>query len=329
MGDLPDAASITALHQDLVNAAGLEQKIATESLPALSFVARDATARAESLLAPLDQIIGFFDATTDKRWLARLFQMWWRSGSDADDTRLFHEILPAMSAIGGRRPEVLRNAVHVSAGVLGCSEAVEAVERAAHGKRPFGAIPFGKAEARAFVQSIRVQGRHPESTEDWQKVAAYLGWRRDVSEFVARWAAIRDEYGLPPLGDNGDRTGKWIGETFNLVSKARRILDEEWPRVSSELKELFPHGIELGAVLASQANTVAVAEAVKLNLSKARLAGSRVMRADLTKRLALCSERVKKSPHRRTFTLTPPLARAMNSETRRQWRTRDAEAPRM
>lgn len=289
ISDLPDAATLAALHQDLVGAAHLEQKIADESLPALSMTARDVATRAEALLKLIQQVIEFFDATADKRWLARLFELWWRSGLDADDTRLFSELIPAMSAIADGRRDIVRNAVHAPQRAHSHPEVAEAADRGAHGRRVFPVISLGKTEARALVQQIKVGNRRPKSIEDWKKVAAHLAWRRGVSEFISRWTAIRGEFDLPALEDQGDRTGKWIADTSSLVSKARRTLKEHWPRISSEVKELFPSGIEASAILGSRANAVAAAEAIKLNLSKIRLAGSRATRTGLIKRLAIYS----------------------------------------
>ncbi|MFI5394344.1 MAG: AAA domain-containing protein [Candidatus Binatia bacterium] len=289
VSDLPDTATITGLHQDLVSAANLEQRIARESLAALSMTARDAPTRAETLLTVIEQVIEFFDAADDKRWLARLFELWRRNGLDGDSTRLFNELIPIMSAIADRRPDMLRNAVRIPHEADGHLEVAEAVERAVRGKRPFSVIPFGKTEARDLVQRIEVQGRPPESTEDWQKVAAYLAWHREISEFTRKWTAIREEFDLPPLDDEGDYTGKWIADTSSLLHKAWCILQEHGPRISSEVKGLFPQGIDARAVLESKTSAVAAAEAVRLNLSRIRLAGSRATRADLIKRLAVCS----------------------------------------
>ena len=204
-------------------------------------------------------------------------------------TRLFNELIPIMSGIADRRPDILRNAVRIPDRADRHPDVSQAVTRAARGRRPFGAIPFGKTEARALLQQITVQGRRPESTEDWQKVAAYLAWRDEILEFTGKWTAIREEFDLPPLEDEGDRTGKWIADTSSLLSRACRILQEHGPRISSEMKELLPHGVDARSVAGSKANAVAVAEAIKLNLSKIRLAGSRATRADLIKRLAVSS----------------------------------------
>ena len=224
MADLPDSASIAGLHQDLVGAANLEQKIAGESFPVLSITARDAASRAETLLTIIEQVIEFFDATTDKLWLVRIFELWRRNGLDSDGTRLFNELIPIMSGIADRRPDMLRNAVRIPDGADRHPDVSQAVKRAARGRRPFGAIPFGKTEARALLQQIAVQGRRPESNEDWQKVAAYLAWRDEILEFTGKWTAIREEFDLPPLEDEGERTGKWIADTVSLLSKACRIL---------------------------------------------------------------------------------------------------------
>ena len=176
--------------------------------------ARDAAIRAETVLTAIEQVIEFFDDTTDKRWLTRLFELWRRDGLDSGSTRLFNELIPIMSAIAGRRPDMLRNAVRIPHEAIDHLKVAEAVERAIRGKPPFGVISFGKAEAKALVQQIEVQGRRPDSIEDWQKVSAYLAWRREIKGFSGKWTAIREEFDLPPLEDEGDRAGKWIADAL-------------------------------------------------------------------------------------------------------------------
>jgi transcription elongation GreA/GreB family factor/very-short-patch-repair endonuclease len=289
LSDLLDSASLAGLHQDLVGAANLEQKIANESFPVLSITERDAATRAETLLTIIEHVVEFFDATTDKLWLVRIFELWRRNGLDSDGTRLFNELIPIMSGIADRRQDILRNAVRIPDGADRHPDVSQAVKRAAGGKRPFGTIPFGKTEARALLQQITVQGRRPESTEDWQKVVAYLAWRDEILEFTGKWTAIREEFDLPPLENERERTGKWIADTVGFLSKAYRILADHEPRILSELKALFPHGVDARAVAGSKASAVAVTEAIKLNLSKTRLAASRAIRADLINRLAISS----------------------------------------
>ena len=110
------------------------------------------------------------------------------------------------------------------------------------------------------------------------RVAAYLAWRDGILEFTGKWTAIREDFDLPPLEDEGERTGKWIADTWNLLRRASLIVQEQEPRIFSEVKELFPHGVDSRSVAGSKASALAVAEAIKLNLSKTRLAASRVTR---------------------------------------------------
>jgi len=194
-----------------------------------------------------------------------------------------------MSGIADRRPDILRHAVRMPDGADRHTEVVQAVKKAARGQRPFGVLPFGRTEARALVQQITVQGGRPESTEDWQKVDTYLDWRNEISRFIGKWTAIREEFDLPQLEDEGDRTGKWIADTSSLLRWALRVIQEHAPRISSEVKELLPHGVDVRSVVGSKASAIAVSEAIKLNLSKIRLAGSHATRADLIKRLFVCS----------------------------------------
>ncbi|MBI4523878.1 MAG: hypothetical protein HY695_08720, partial [Deltaproteobacteria bacterium] len=289
LSDLPDSASLAGLHQDLVGAANLEQRITKESFPVLSTTVRNAAVRAEALLTVLEEVIEFFDAIIDKPWLVRIFQLWRRNGLDGDSTRLFNELIPSMSGIADRRQVMLRDAVRIPHEAVDHVKVAEAVERAIRGKPAFGAISFGKAEAKALVLQIEVQGRRPVSTEDWQKVSAYIAWRREIKGFAGKWTAIRDEFDLPALENEGDRAGKWIADASSLLQKATRVLQDLGPRVSMEVKELFPHGVDARAITESRASAAALAEVIKLNLSKIRFASSRTMRAELISRLAVCS----------------------------------------
>jgi hypothetical protein len=87
-------------------------------------------------------------------------------------------------------------------------------------------------------------------------------------EFTGKWTAISDEFNLPPLDNEGDRTGKWVAETVGLLSNACRIVQEYGPQIYSEAKELLPHGVDARSVADSKAGAVAVAEAIKLNLGQ-------------------------------------------------------------
>jgi hypothetical protein len=213
---LPDSASLAGLHQDLVGTANLEERIAKESFPVLSITARDVAARAETLLRIIEEVIDFFDATTDKPWLVRFFELWRRHGVDDRGTRLFNELIPIMSGIADSRQDILRNAVRIPDEAHRHPDVSDAVKKAARGRQPFGPIPFGKREARTLFQQITVQARRPESAEEWQKVAAYLTWRDQILEFTGKWTAIREEFDLPSLEDEGERVGKWIADTVGL-----------------------------------------------------------------------------------------------------------------
>ena len=289
MADLPDSSAIRSLHQDLVGAANLDHRIAGEGLPILSMTTRDAGSRAEALLTAIEQVIKFFDDISEKPWLGRLFDFWRRDGLDSGSTRLFNELIPIMSTITDRWLEMVRDGVRIPRQAVGHPKVAEAVERGICGKRPFNPISFGNTEAKALVQQIEIQGQRPKSTEDWQKVSVYLAWRGEMTQFSGRWTAIRDEFDLPPLEDDGDRTGRWIADTFNLLHKASGILQDFGPRMSLEVKELFPHGVDARTVVESKASATALAEVINLNLSKIRLAGSRSIRANLINQLAVCS----------------------------------------
>jgi len=144
---------------------------------------------------------------------------------------VFNELIPSMSEIADRRLEMLRNAVSVPTDAVGHPKVAEALERAIQGKRPFPVLSFGSTEAKTFFQQIEVQGRSPLSTEDWERVKAYMDWRGEIKTFTGRWAAIREDFDLPSLENDGDRTAKWIAHASSLLQKASRVLQDLGPRL--------------------------------------------------------------------------------------------------
>jgi very-short-patch-repair endonuclease len=289
VADLPDSSVITGLHEDLVSAVSIEQMIAGKHFPVLSLTARDAVPRAERLLNHIQEVIEFFDSAAGETWLSRIFELWRRDGIDCAKTQLFNELIPVMSSLSDLRPHVLRDAVRLPDGVERHAEAVRAIRRAALGRRPFRAISFGNGEAKALLQQITVQGRQPESIEDWRKITTCVAWRDGILGFTAKWSAISAEFDLPPLEGETDHVGKWVADISSLLSQASRILQEHGPRITSEVKDLLPHGVDPRSILETRARAAQVAEAIKLNLSRIRLAGSRAKRADLIKRLSASS----------------------------------------
>lgn len=286
LSDLPDAASLVAIHQDLTNAQRLDQQAQRHGIAILSLSAPNAIQRAESLLKSVEKVIEFLQDIEKTLWLERIFAVWRREGRDSRNAQLFTELASTMDPISARRQDMLRAAITMPDAACTDPLVGEAVSRAARGERPFGLMPFGKSEARKLFSQICVQGRTPKNPEEWKQVEDCICWRQEIASFVSRWNHLRNEYDLPELMDEGEITARWISEMALKIEAGVNILVSHRPLIESEVPELFPFGINAQAIIVNSKSAKEAAEAIELNLSKYRLTASRSRVVDLRERLA-------------------------------------------
>ena len=155
LADLPDAAVITAIHVDLVNVKRLEADAADRNTPILSLAAERAVERAGKLQEAVERVAAVLKDLEDEPWLLTIFETWRDRGAEADEVKLFNDLVPAMSDLASRRKEVVSGAVTVPAGADGNNDLLEAVKRAESESRPFSLVSFGKSEARTMYSQIR------------------------------------------------------------------------------------------------------------------------------------------------------------------------------
>jgi hypothetical protein len=94
VSDLPDAASLAAIHQDLANAARIERGRRSDA-PVMSSSESDALVRAEALLAAVDALVIAHETCLDSPWLANLYAVWRSHGFGAESARptvFFHTV---------------------------------------------------------------------------------------------------------------------------------------------------------------------------------------------------------------------------------------------
>ncbi|MCG8561716.1 MAG: AAA family ATPase, partial [Hyphomicrobiales bacterium] len=289
LSDLPDGATVAAIHEDLVNAGRLEAEAAEHGIPALSLSAPDAVLRANKLDKAIQRVVRMFVDFDTEPWLARIFEIWRDQGLSAEEVGLFSRLLPDITDTARRRQDVLGYAVTLPEGAERSDDLLEAAQRAASGDRPFGWMAMGKSEARALYAEIRIESREPSRPDDWTKIAEALTWRRNVMALASRWVAIADEYALPPLDQNLDRLGRRLSAIIAMVDRISGVLQNDRRLIEADLPELFPSGLSASQILASKNSAEKAAAIIQINLSKSRLRGSRDRISSWLEVLAGCS----------------------------------------
>ena len=289
VSDLPDAAMITAVHEDLVHAKGLDEEVTNHNVPVLSLSTPRATERAGKLLEAIERIVSMFKDLELEPWLQGITEIWRDKGVRSDEVKLFNDLLPTARDLTNRRIDIVGNAVVQPEGADGDTDLFDGVARTANGSRPFGLVPFGKSEARARYGCIRIEGHQPNGAEEWKKVAEALQWRRDMITFVGRWTAVKAEHDLPTMEGDVDDMARWLSNVVRIIDQVTVVLDEDRGAIEKDVPGLFPYGMSVSDILASRQEAEKAVETIRVNLSKNRLTGSRDKIDELLERLATCS----------------------------------------
>jgi hypothetical protein len=289
--DLPDAATLAAIHQDLANAARIERDRQSDA-PVMSSSEADALARAEALLTAVKALVAVHEGCLEAPWLANLFAAWRRHGLDADPVRPLSKLIAGLSESIRKRATMASYAVFTPDDAHAQAELVAAVERAASGQRPFGLVSWGKSEARTAFATIRILDKPPERPEQWQRVLEVLTWRSELASGLSQWRALAVEFSLPPIShalEESARTLQVLVESVNLIADCVRL---HVPVVQTEVSRLFPYGLDAARIIDEISHARRAEEAIGSEVLRCRLSSARA-KLDATKeRLASCKGRI-------------------------------------
>lgn len=291
ISDLPDAATLASIHQDLANAVRIERGRSLDA-PVMSSSEADALPRAELLLEAVEALVATHEHCAEAPWLAKIFYAWRRHGLDADAVRPFVELVAAMSGPIGRRMTVAAYGVSAPDDAHTQIDLATAVERAAAGQRPFGLMPFGKTDVRAAFASIRILGKTPVDPAEWRQISEVLAWRSAVAGALARWRALAVEFALPAMPDRLEDAARLLQVILEQVATVAESVRQHIPLLQSEVGRLFPYGLSAAEIAGDLDHSRHASDAIRTELSRHRLASARAKLAAATEKLATCSGRI-------------------------------------
>ncbi len=116
LSELPDAATIVAIHEDLRNVKRLEDHVAVSGIPALSLSAERVGERATELLKAVERVAALFRDLESEPWLLAIVKTWQDKGSEAYEVKPFNKCVPTIGALAKRRQAVIGHTVTVPSG---------------------------------------------------------------------------------------------------------------------------------------------------------------------------------------------------------------------
>ena len=273
--DLPDAATLAAIHQDLAIASRIERNRDPDA-PVMSSSAAEALVRADALQASVEALLAVHEICREAPWLANLYAVWRSHGLDAEPARPLAALIASLDAPIRRRATIASYAVIASDDAHTQAELVAAVERAASGQRPFALVSFGKSEERSAFASIRILDKRPDRLEEWHQVSEVLAWRRELAS------------GISPDGRRFPPNSRC--QPFQNVSTTRPVLFMPYWRASTrsprafastsrlcmrKCQRLFPYGLNVAEIISDIDRARRAVEAIRSEVSRHRLGSAR------------------------------------------------------
>ena len=195
--DLPEADVVAKWHEDLIAAA--QHGDEARSGPARRVHVSQQEAEKGLLIAKtLEEMARVATAVTSAHWAANL----WKTAISGESNPWYQALRDRIHEIAANEAEratLLKRSVDLPRGMLDNEDAKAAIVRAAAGEKLWSLIAFGKSEAKALVNSIRLDGARPKENDatGWQHVAAVLANALRQREVVARWDAFARDIGVP------------------------------------------------------------------------------------------------------------------------------------
>ena len=242
--ELPEASELLQVHRDLSQLEKLKAGIESGDVPALVGSTNDIFDRVHELagrLSNLRQLTSELERA-GYEWTPSL-RARLREGEDVLFSLLEALGLELQSAVVSRT-RFVQQPVFVPLGIEQDAEIGEAVVNLSQNRRPFGfAGVFGKSQQKNVLESIRVLGQAPSSSEQWKHVRDYLVLLKTLGALVLRWNALANELGLPAIDANRP-DGALIAAThyeFYVKTKEHVVLTQDALAMAAELFPIW-HG---------------------------------------------------------------------------------------
>lgn len=287
--DLPDARTISAVHDDLLGAASLADAAEKKQLPLITLRTEEAVRIAERLQTDLVELREFLLETEDHGWLRTLYETWIKSGVDADETKLIGDVVSDIGRLAETRKQFIQRPVSLPNLRVVVDSVVAAVRRAKRGDRPFPLISFGNQDTKKYLEGIEVSGRSPNGTEDWKHVSDFFDYRDELLSVVTRWNAAAQDFGLPTGSRDPSTADRWLANTQNLLNGAIRVASCYRNRTSGDVASLFQHDVDRAQLPFDVPTINRVLEAVETNISRHKLASARSTVDAANEKLRSCS----------------------------------------
>jgi very-short-patch-repair endonuclease len=272
--DLPDAAHLARLHEDLQRAAALSAADTASSRLAQRALAKLGLEGAGRLASELETLAAAHRLIADEPWLAPLSPV--GKGSAPAHAAALVDLAEDARPQFKKRASFLSRPVDAPTDAFGQNELIEIIDRLAAGQKVFTAFALKEKKHKPVIESISVAGFAPANAADWAHVRDYLAWRRETHSLAARWRSLAEELGAPVSQAASEPPIRALEQVVHWAEIALVAAGEAKLCITAAAEATFamPRG-EIEALVGNKDRVEALAAAIRDRIAAASLAAAR------------------------------------------------------
>ena len=136
-------------------------------------------------------------------------------------TNLTQEVQPLLEY----RKTLLTEPIALNFEIQPNSKEYQAVQRAVEMGKPFNWYHFGTTELQNLFKSIKVSGKYPDTSDEWQRIKEYIDKRQTLNVFMSKWNSIAAQLDIPLIELNNRGIDEILKEFTQLITKTQKCLD--------------------------------------------------------------------------------------------------------
>jgi len=136
-------------------------------------------------------------------------------------TNLIQEVQPLLEY----RKILLTEPIELNFEIQSNSKEYQAVQRAVETGKPFNWYHFGTTELQNLFKLIKVSGKYPDTSGEWQRIKEYIDKRQTLNIFMSKWNSIAAQLDIPLIELNNRGIDEILKEFTQLIAKTQKCLD--------------------------------------------------------------------------------------------------------
>lgn len=155
-------------------------------------------------------------------------------------------------------------------------------------------LAFAAKQLQGKFSAVRIAGKAPATTEDWEYVRKYIGLRNELPPIRARWHAVRDQLDIPLSVDFAEELVSQLEALLSLLESALSELPTRISRLQASLVEILKSRDDATSIMSEELSIADFSEAfsravraVRLNETKQKI---EILATKLDQNLQLCRD---------------------------------------